>query len=147
MNKNKIFINIAKEVSNFSKDPRRKIGAISVDNDKKILSTGYNGFPRGILDSEEDWNNREIKNKFVVHAEANMVYNATYTGVSLKDSTIYVYGLPVCSNCALSLIQSGVKKVIYYHDYIEGDEKWIESFKETQKLFTLAGIEVEKFTE
>ena len=147
MNKNKIFINIAKEVSNFSKDPRRKIGAISVDNDKKILSTGYNGFPRGILDSEEDWNNREIKNKFVVHAEANMVYNATYTGVSLKDSTIYVYGLPVCSNCALSLIQSGVKKVIYYHDYIAGDEKWIESFKETQQLFTMAGIDIEQFTE
>ena len=63
----KRFINIAESVSTWSKDPSRKIGAIAVRN-RKILSTGYNGFPKGIEDTEARLNVREIKYQYVVHA-------------------------------------------------------------------------------
>ena len=139
-----VFLNIAEQISAFSKDSRRKIGAIAVDEDGKILSTGYNGFPRGTLDTPENWENRGIKNKYVVHAEANLVYNATYTGARLKGSTVYVFGLPVCQQCALALIQAGVSKVVYKHNFIEGDEKWLESFKDSLFIFNEAGVEIEQ---
>ena len=63
-------------------------------------------FQRGIKDSEERLNNRERKYELVVHAEMNAIYNASLNGVSLKDSTLYVYGLPICDECAKGIITS-----------------------------------------
>ena len=69
------FLDIAREISTWSKDPSRKIGAIAV-RDRKILATGYNGFPKGIEDTPCRLNIREIKYQYVVHAEMNCIYNA-----------------------------------------------------------------------
>ena len=94
------FLDIAREISTWSKDPSRKIGAIAV-RDRKILATGYNGFPKGIEDTPSRLNIREIKYQYVVHAEMNCIYNAAENGVSLRDSTLYIFGLPVCGDLSL----------------------------------------------
>ena len=91
------FLKLAEQISTWSKDPSRKIGAIAV-RDRKILATGYNGFPKGIEDSDDRYNNRELKYMYVVHAEMNCIYNAAEYGVSLKWSTLYIVGLPVCTD-------------------------------------------------
>lgn len=135
----KRFLNLAKEISTWSKDPSTKIGAVLVNDEKRILATGYNGFPKGIHDSEQRYHDRETKYKYVVHAEMNAIYNATYNGISLNDSTLYVWGLPVCSECAKGVIQVGIKRIVMPKaDY---PDRWIESFRKSRELFTEAGLE------
>lgn len=133
------YLKLASEVANWSKDPSTKIGAIAVGSKGQVLAQGYNGFPRGISHSLERLNTRELKYKYVVHAEMNLIYNASYNGVSLDGSTVYVTGLPVCSECAKGLIQVGVKQVVMP---IQEDtpEKWKDSFEFTKQLFEEAGV-------
>ena len=133
------YLKLAYEVGQWSKDPSKKIGAIAVGSKGQVLAQGYNGFPRGISHSPERLNNRELKYKYVVHAEMNLIYNASYNGTSLDGSTVYVNGLHVCSECAKGLIQVGVKQVIMP---IQEDtpEKWQESFELTKALFKEAGV-------
>src|SRR6056297_1129882 len=85
------FLDMAELVATWSKDPSTKIGAVCVEpQSKRILSMGYNGFPRGIADLDWRYEDKEVKYSLVVHAEANAIYNATSNGVSLEGSTIYV---------------------------------------------------------
>lgn len=140
MNWNTRYINLAKEISTWSKDPSKKIGAVAIGDNGQVLSQGYNGFPRGILDLQERYEDRPTKYKYVVHAEMNCIYNATLNGVSLKGATMYVHGLPVCSECAKGIIQVGIKKVFWNLDS-EIPEIWLESLKLTIDLFEEAGIE------
>ena len=106
------YLALAKEVASWSKDPSTQVGAVTVGAKKEVLSQGFNGFPRGIEDTPERYNHRETKYKFVVHAEMNAIYNATYSGTSLDGATLYIYGLPICSECAKGIIQVGIKKVV-----------------------------------
>jgi len=143
------YCRLAKEISTWSKDPSTQIGAVVVGEDGQILSQGFNGFPRGINDSEERLNNRERKYELVVHGEMNAIYNATLNGVSLKNSTMYVYGLPTCNECAKGIIQVGIKKVVVTRPYLKHNVAWEESIKNAKALFKEAGvmylIEVEEF--
>lgn len=134
------FLKLAKQVSTWSKDPSKKIGAIAVD-DRSVIAQGYNGFPRGIEDYSERYENRDLKYKFVVHAEMNVIYNATYNGVSLDDATLYVWGLPVCSDCAKGVIQTGIKRVVMPNQDIP--DHWAESWKLTKEMFEEANVEWE----
>ena len=133
------YLRLAKEVSTWSKDPSTRVGAVAIGSKGQVLAQGYNGFPRGIHDSESRLTNREEKYKFVVHAEMNCIFNATYNGVSLDGATIYVTGLPVCSECAKGLIQVGIKKVVMPR-IDDMPEKWRESWKLSQAMFDEAGI-------
>ena len=135
------FINLAREISTWSKDPSTKIGAVIVNDDRRILATGYNGFPKGIEDTAERYENKEVKYETVIHAEMNAIYNATYNGISLKDSTIYVWGLPVCNDCARGIIQVGIKRVVMAANDIP--EKWVASFSKSLNLFVEADVETE----
>jgi dCMP deaminase len=134
------YINLAKEIATWSKDPRTKVGAVVVGKEGQILSQGYNGFPRGIEDNSSRLEDRETKLKYVVHAEMNCIYNASLSGMSLKDSNLFVHGLPVCSECAKGVIQVGVKRVFMCYP-VEIDDKWRDSFATTQEMFFEAGIE------
>ena len=141
----KRYMGIAREVSTWSKDPSRQIGAVAVGEKGQILAQGYNGFPRGIKDSDERYSDREKKYKYVVHAEMNCIYNASWNGVSLNNSIFYVYGLPVCSECAKGLIQVGVKKVVVQvPNQISIPINWLKHEKITKELFREAGIEYAK---
>lgn len=133
------YISLAKEISTWSKDPSKKIGAVAVGEKGQILAQGYNGFPRGIADTVERYNDRPTKYKLVVHAEMNVIYNATYNGVSLNNSRLFVYGLPVCSDCAKGIIQVGVQSVTVYTDGVVPDT-WIESYELTNSMFKEAGV-------
>lgn len=134
------YMDIAKRIAAWSKDPSRKIGAVAVGSKGQILSQGYNGFPRGILDSTERYDNRERKYQLVVHAEMNVIFNATFNGVSLDGASLYVYGLPVCSECSKGIIQVGVKRVVILTDDAVPDI-WTNSFKITSEMLSEAGVE------
>ena len=136
----KRYLALAKEVASWSKDPSTQVGAVTVGNKKEVLSQGFNGFPRGIIDSEDRYNNRETKYKYVVHAEMNAIYNATYSGVSLDGAVLYVYGLPICSECAKGIIQVGIKKVII--EKSKELDNWNESVALSQEMFNEAGVEL-----
>ena len=134
----KRYLQLAKTVGSWSKDPSTQIGAIAVGTKGQVLAQGYNGFPRGVLDNDERYNNRPTKYKYIVHAEQNLIYNATYNGVSLDRSTLYVTGLPVCSECAKGVIQVGVQRVVMPADFdIKG---WGESWKLSESMFNEAGV-------
>ena len=107
---------------------------------KEVLSQGFNGFPRGIDDSDERYNNRDTKYKLVVHAEMNAIYNATYSGTSLDGATLYVYGLPICSECAKGIIQVGIKKVVV--EKSKELDNWNESVQLSKVMFDEAGVEL-----
>ena len=133
----KRYLRLAKEVASWSKDPSTKVGAIAV-LDGSVLAQGYNGFARGILDTEERYNDRPTKYKYIVHAEQNLIYNATYNGVSLDGSTLYVTGLPVCSECAKGVIQVGIERVFMPKDFdIKG---WSESWDLSASMFREANV-------
>jgi len=110
------FMGIAKLSGNRSKDPNTQVGACLVNNQKRIIGIGYNGFPRGVDDDVFPWTNEgkylDTKYPYVVHAEANAILNST---LSLEGSTLYVTLFP-CNECAKLIIQSGVKEVIYISD-------------------------------
>ncbi len=128
---------MAKFVSTWSKDPSTQVGSIAVRN-RTVIAQGYNGFPRGIDDTTTRLDNRTEKYKFMVHAEMNVIYNAAENGVSLKDSTVYVYGLPVCSECAKGLIQAGIKRIVTPYQTVP--ENWQVSTTASQSMFGEVGI-------
>ncbi len=134
------YLALAAEVATWSKDPSTQVGAVTVGSKKEVLSQGFNGFPRGIHDTDERYNHRETKYKFVVHAEMNAIYNATYSGTSLDGATLYVYGLPICSECAKGIIQVGIKKVVI--EKCKELDNWNESVMLSQEMFNEAGVEL-----
>lgn len=136
------FMRLSKEISTWSKDPSSQIGAVIVNDERRILSTGYNGFPRGIEDTEERLNNKEEKYPRIVHAELNALLGALYNGVSVKDAILYVYGLPVCADCTKSVIQAGIKRVVVNMSALD-NEKWAKQWNEISKpMFQEAGVSI-----
>lgn len=133
------WLDTAQFFSTWSKDPSSQIGAVAVVKGS-IPIPGYNGFPRGIDDTPERLNNREVKYGLVVHAEMNCIYNASKLGVSLEDADLYVYGLPVCSQCSLGIIQAGIRTVFIRPNPLKVTQTWIESFQKTADNFEEAGV-------
>jgi dCMP deaminase len=112
------FLRLAAEIAEFSKDPSTKVGCILV-RDRRIISTGYNGFPRGISDSFDRLLDRDKKYEMTVHAEINAVTTAALHGVSTEGSTAYVTFQP-CSRCAAAvLINAGIKEVYVTADTLD----------------------------
>ena len=136
------FVRIALEVSSWSKDPGTKVGAVLV-SDRRILATGYNGFPTNISDSLERYNDREVKLSLTVHAEVNAILNAAKNGASTDSSTLYVT-FPPCVSCATAVIQAGITRVIC-PDLSSAPERWIESFTKGQNLLKEAGLLVSTY--
>ena len=134
------FIELARHISNWSKDPSTKVGCVVVGEDREIRSTGFNGFPRGIKDDAERLLDREQKYPLICHAEENAIMHAARIGVSLKRSTAYVTW-PPCSRCARSLIQSGIKEIVYPTPGVI-PERWLEDFTISNGMITEAGVMV-----
>ena len=134
------FIGLAQHISTWSKDPSTKVGCVVVGADREIRSTGFNGFPRGINDDEERLTDREKKYPLICHAEENAIMHAARIGVSLKDSTAYVTW-PPCSRCARSLIQAGIREIVY-PETGKIPERWIEDFTISDSMLNEAGVAV-----
>ena len=135
------FMGVSLLAAQRSKDPSTQVGACIVDNDNRILSTGYNGFPHGCSDDSFPWNRDEEKGEtkyqFVVHAELNAVLNAR--GRNLSGSKLYVSLFP-CHECAKAIIQSGVKEVVYLSDKYNGTPSDLAS----KRMLEAAGIVLTK---
>ncbi len=121
-----------------SKDPSTQVGACIVDENRKVVSIGYNGLPIGCSDDEFPWTREggmlESKYAFVVHAELNAILNSTR---SLRGCTLYVSLFP-CNECAKAIIQSGIRKVIYECDKYAAEDNVIAS----KKMLRAAGVEL-----
>ena len=104
------FMELAEHVAEWSKDPSTKVGCVIVDKQNRVVSLGFNGFPRGIKDLPARYQNKETKYLFVAHAERNALDNAP---LSVEGCTLYSPLLP-CNECAKSIIQKGIKKVVSY---------------------------------
>ena len=115
INWDEYFMGIAILAAKRSKDPSTQVGACIVSPDNIIISTGYNGMPKGCSDDEFPWEREgeNTKYPYVVHAELNAILNAN--GRDLRDSRVFVALFP-CNECAKAIIQSGVKEVVYLSD-------------------------------
>lgn len=126
-----------------SKDPNTQVGACIVNADNRIVSVGYNGFPRGCSDETFPWertadNPMDTKYPFVCHAELNAILNTN--GRGLRGSRIYVALFP-CNECAKSIIQAGLTEVIYISDkYADTDNN-----RASRRMLEAAGIKLTKF--
>lgn len=138
MNWLKHFAEVAKLVSTMSKDPAKKIGVVIVDKNKRIISTGFNGFPKGIKDTKDRLENKEYKRAITLHAEENAIL---YAKQDLSGCEMYIYGLPPCSHCAAMIIQSGISAVYYTlpKEY-EISDHWKENLKIAEDILEEAKI-------
>jgi len=109
------FMGVAMLAARRSKDPNTQVGACIVSPDNIIVSTGYNGMPKGCSDDEFPWEREgaETKYPYVVHAELNAILNAN--GRNLRGCTLYVALFP-CNECTKAIIQSGIREVFYLSD-------------------------------
>ena len=120
----KIFLNVAKEISQQSNDWRTKVGAVFV-KDNCIISAGCNHTPnkmkKNLLPTENGKKLIEQKNTFMIHAELDAVLNYKGSVSDFIDSTAYITLFP-CMNCAKLLAQIGVKQIIYLDEYYNSEE-------------------------
>ena len=136
---------LAEHVSDWSKDPKAKVGAVVVDSRKRPVGLGFNGFPYGVHDDEGKLNNGDLKNEMVVHAEVNAILTA---GTSAKDGTIYVYGKPICAQCAGIIIQSGIKRIVAESpESSSSKSKWGRKGKIAKDMFQEAKIKIDFYKE
>ena len=133
------FMGVAKLAARRSKDPSTQVGACIVSPENIIISTGYNGMPKGCSDDEFSWDREgeETKYPYVVHAELNAILNAN--GRDLRGSRVYVALFP-CNECAKAIIQSGVKEVVYISDKYAGTKENIAS----KRMLDAAGVKYSK---
>jgi len=142
------FLRLAREVSGWSKDPSTRVGAVVVDPcSRNVLSIGYNGFPRRIADTEARYMERSKKYALMVHGEMNAIYNATSNGVSLRGGTIYVYGLCICEQCALGIIQVGIKRVVYFTPNPSSQDRWAKSTGTAKQHLEEAGVKLYSYSD
>lgn len=132
------FLDLAKHVAQWSKDPSTKTGAVIVAPrpSNRVISMGYNGFPQGVEDSKERLENRELKYKIIVHCERNALLFATESVVGCR---LYTWPFMSCVPCASMVIQAGIIEVIAPDS---DNPRWIEDFKLSRQLFNESGVQV-----
>jgi len=137
------FMDMAHLISTRSTCVRRQVGAVIV-KDKRVLTTGYNGSPKGTKHCEElgcirDQQNIPSGTRHElcrgVHAEQNAVIQAAYFGISIDGGTIYTTTYP-CSMCSKILINAGIREIVYADSYMDDLSK---------KLFDETNITVRKY--
>lgn len=136
------FLELAKHVSEWSKDPSSKIGAVIVDPETNVVvGMGYNGFPRGVGDDTYRLNTRDLKLHYIVHAEVNAILNANK---SVRGCTIYIHPIimqpPCCSECAKFIVQAGIKRIVSYTP-LELSTRWKDQSKFANHMITESGIQ------
>jgi dCMP deaminase len=131
------FLMLAKHVSEWSKDPSTKCGAIIVDRYGTVISQGYNGFARGMADTIERYENRDFKYDHVIHAEMNAIINARQP---IDDHILFVWPMLPCIRCAAVVAQSNVREVVSAEMTLELRHRWGLSVLKSKQLFNETGI-------
>lgn len=129
------YLEIAKKVSMWSKDPSTQCGSVIINTENKIVSTGFNGFPKRIVDSSTRYSDRGLKYQLIIHSEINTLLQAK---CSVKGFTIYSYPMIPCIRCCVTLIQAGIMKIVTCPLSKELDSRWnsmlCESILEEAKI-------------
>ncbi len=136
------FMQLSYLIAQRSKDPNTQNGACLVDENKIIVGLGYNGFPRGCSDDELPWDREgnflDKKYAYVVHAEENAVYNANKP---TKGCIMYCTMFP-CNECVKTIIQNGIKEVVYDRDPYHNQDEWIAA----RKMLDMAGVKYRQYS-
>lgn len=137
------YLSVCRTIATRSKDPSTQIGCIIVGPAREIRSTGYNSFPRGIVDTIPERHERPEKYFWIEHAERNAIYNAARAGTPLEGCTVYVEVTP-CMDCARAIVQAGITKVVVDADRMRAysSEFYDPQFQRVKVLFEEAKIEV-----
>ena len=144
LNKNKWdlrYLEMAKLVSTWSKDPSTKCGAVIVDPNNHIVSVGFNGFPVYVDDKPERLHDRELKYAMTIHAERNVMI---FANRNLYGCTMYTYPMQACSECAAMMIQSGITRHVSFN---KRPERWNKSFQIASDMFKEAFVEIKLYEE
>ena len=140
INWDEYFMGLAHLSAKRSKDPSTQVGAVIVNEEKRVVGVGYNGFPYGCEDDEFPWNRDgdllNTKYPYVVHAELNAILNSIQ---KLSGCTLYVSLFP-CNECAKAIIQSGISHIVYESDKYADTESVIAS----KKMLMAANVELRK---
>lgn len=120
-----------------SKDPSTKTGAVIVTAKGNPVSWGYNGLPRGVRDTEERLNNRDLKYKMIVHCERNAMIFAQR---DLSGCTLYTWPFMSCAPCAGMMIQAGITRCVAP---LNDNPRWQADFSLTQEMFNEAGVKLD----
>lgn len=146
------FIELAFLVATWSKDKNTKVGAVIVDNNNRVISIGYNGPPSGFPDELPYIYERPTKYLYFEHAERNAIYNAARLGISTIGTTMYCTDnknihLFSCADCARSIVQAGIKKIIYKAPVVDiyTEHHWQEDHKAAIDIFKNCNIEIEYY--
>ena len=134
----KRFLNLAKHISTWSKDPSTQVGCVIVDKDKRVVSMGYNGFAKGVNDSKERYNCRTIKYDLVIHSEINALI---FSQKDISNCTIYTYPMPPCARCTAAIIQSGIKRIVSIKPTEDQINRWGNDFDLSKEQREEANIE------
>ena len=145
MNWDEYFYKIAHQIKEKSKDKNTKIGAVIVGQDKEIVSTGYNSFPRGINDEKKERQEKPEKYFWFEHAERNAIYNAARIGVSTKGCTMYLTCDIPCADCARGIINAGIIKIFVSKGAGAKSKKWDESASRSMQMFKESGVLIEYY--
>ncbi len=132
------FLDLAAYIAEWSKDPSTQVGAVLTKN-RRIVSTGFNGLPAGVEDTEERLQNRELKYEMVVHAEQNALM---FAGERAEGCTLYVHPLPPCARCAVLVIQAGIVRVVCPEPDFD-HERWGEQARIADTMFREAGLDID----
>jgi dCMP deaminase len=144
------FLELARQVSTWSKDPSTQVGAVVVDELNHVVGLGFNGFPRGVEDTDERLNDRPTKYGLVVHAEVNAILQA---GHRARGGTIYVYPSfdvpPICQDCAKVAIQAGIVGIVGYRRDREDDRagRWADSIAVSRLMWDEVGLTIRTYTQ
>lgn len=135
------FIKMAKLVATKSKDPSTQCGCVIVAADNSVLSTGYNGLPRGMEYSPEKLE-RPFKYKVMVHSEQNAIFNAARNGIRLQGGTAYITDIP-CHECARGLVQCGIVRIVVpIPSKLRLRQDWQQSFFASKQIMEECGVEL-----
>jgi dCMP deaminase len=134
-------LQLADLVRTWSKDPSTQVGAAILRPDGTVASLGYNGFPRGVEDSDERLEDRAFKYPMTVHAEANAILSAKEP---VRGYTLCVSPLHPCANCAALAIQAGVRRIVTRPG---GPDRWADSFQIAKTMFCEAGVDVVEWSD
>jgi dCMP deaminase len=115
------FLDQAKLVASWSKDPSTKVGAVIVDEHNRVVSQGFNGFARGVADSKTRLHTREVKYRLVLHAECNAILFARRP---LEGCIMYSWPMQPCAQCASMLVQVGIQRVVSVHPSPDRTKRW-----------------------
>lgn len=131
------FLELARHVAAWSKDPSTKTGAAIVDDRRRVVSLGYNGFPRGVSDDPARYADRSQKYPMVVHCERNAILFAERT---LRGCTLYTWPFMSCAPCAGLVIQAGITRCVAPPTPPELLERWAADLELSRRMFAEAGV-------